>query len=54
MAVREAPAVEISHVQMRSIHTNALVWTQGLADWLPIGDLPREIPPQPLAIQMNL
>jgi len=45
----EAPPVEVEQEQLRNLGRDALVWTDGLNDWLPLGDLPEELPPEPLA-----
>ena len=39
------PNVEVEASQLRSLERNALVWTDGLDDWLPLGELP---PPEQL------
>ena len=46
------PPAEIDGEQLQGLDTNALVWTEGLSDWLPIGDVPplSEFPPLPKAV----
>ena len=51
--VAEAPPLEVSEPMLMTLEPSALVWTQGMSDWLPLGDLPppAELPPAPAGTQ---
>jgi hypothetical protein len=49
----EGPPIEVEAWQLGGLKQNALIWTDGLEDWLPIGDLPLPsmLPPSPVSRQ---
>lgn len=51
VAQPSAPPAEVRATQLHTLDADALVWTDGLNDWLPLGPLPpfAELPPAPLA-----
>ena len=44
--------LELEHDMLHTLDRHALVWTDGLPDWLPLGDVPPldAMPPLPRAI----
>ena len=48
----ESQPAEMESYLLHTLERDALVWTEGLADWLPIGDLPplHDLPPMPRAV----
>ncbi len=49
-AVRgDAVPTELKSFHLHALEKDALIWTEGLADWLPMGDVPPidQLPPLP-------
>ena len=44
------PAIEVEGHELASLPTDSLIWTEGLEDWLPMGELPpvSALPPAPM------
>ena len=49
VAVADAPPLKVEERMLVTLEPSALIWTPGLKDWLPLGDLPPpgKMPPEP-------
>lgn len=53
VAVADAPPLKVEERMLVTLEPSALIWTPGLKDWLPLGDLPPpgKMPPEPPGVQ---